>query len=318
MLVLGMLFWKKNAAITKQKPVSRMEGDFKVALIQNLDDVNFVFNFADDKGFFAKNNLKVAGVVLDADSDSVMQTGDIDARIGDLSGTISAYLNNTEPRWIATPFRRFTGIAISRFSKDEASKIKKVAIIKFGTAAQTIVDATLRKIGVDPSMLEYVAAPSEAVREAMLESGQADFTLINSEKFLLDSGKIDKFQVYSSEELFGGTSFLRVITTTAKKVQEKPEQLQKFVTAFYQATKYMLANKDETLQYLENKEGLSKEDAAKFYNSFSQAVQDVQYVPDLNQISNLTESVQRILKPTNPSRDMQNFVESSFAQKAVK
>lgn len=320
LLVFGgiFLYFKKQKNNVLQNDVSqnnvKKTEEVKVGLLQNLEDINFVLDFTNEKGFFTENEIKFVPVILASDSDRIMQSGETDVRVGDLSGTISTYLNGGEPRWIATPFRRFGSVAISRYPKESVNEIKKVAIIKAGTSSSIINKVALDNLGVNTDNIEFIAAPSDASREAMLDKGEADFTILMSEKFLDENNKRDKYTIYNDDELFKGSAFYRAITTTELKIKEKPETIKKFVTSVYEGISYLKNNKEEAISYLQNKKGFTQEKAEDFYSKFVSSLGDVEYTPKLEQIKDLIVVVQKNLNPSDPNRNMENFVFQDFAK----
>lgn len=306
------ILYKTNKSDNASKNDGMME--IKVGVMPSLEDVNFVFDFAQDKNFFADNNLKVIPISVTDSSDMIVESGSADVRIGDLSGTIASYLNDRETRWIATPFRRFSGVGVSRFSAENIQNIKKVAIVKFGTSAQVITDIALKNLGVDPSSIEFVAVPSDAARIQMLSKGEADFTLINSLQSFTGLDQRSSLKIYESKKLFSEILLPRAITTTQKNISDKPRELQIFVSSFNAAVQYLLSHPDEAREYLQTKYAFTPARSSDFMEELANSVTSVKTSPDLSSIMDLIEFSKKDLKPSNPDRDMNLFVDNQFMQ----
>lgn len=321
-VVVGVLLYnsKGKSGSDNYQPSETKKAPDKLKVVylkDNSEDTGFLLNFTQDKGFYAKNNLEIERLEVMQKVDSTLMTGEADVTISGLTPYVMLYLNDAEPRVLANVFNEYTYIGLSRFPKENANSIKKVAVYAFGKEPHMRMIAALKNLGLDPdpARVDFTAAPAYQNQEAMLAKGELDFIIIpsNLSEFYLNKN----YSLYKYDEMLPNSGLYRGIVTTKKDLEEKPEQLKNFVFSIYESLKYMSDNSEETITYIKNKYSLSDEEAKRRYNNFMQAAKKAKYVPGAQINNNILEFVKSEAKPTNPDRDLSGFFYSDFARQAA-
>ena len=294
----------------------------KMIVVRDLGDVNLVQEIATKKGFFEKNGVPVEPVVLEKISDTrnvntVLLSGEADVLMTGIMGEFAVYLNNADVRWIAQTFTPFSFFAVSRFERNDFNSIRTVGVIRFGGEPALITDAVLSAMHLDPANVKLVAIPTNAARKELLDKGDLDLIIVNSEQFIYESKLDTRYTVVSPEELFAGSSLYRGIMTTGKVLQENPEAVKRFVASIYQSMEYIKANPEEVKQYMREAYRYSDEQASQSYGRFIAAYTGVNFVPSISLLENTLATIKDKFKPTNPERGLGEFIYEAFARDAV-
>jgi len=316
-LIIGIFAYRFISGKSKQNVPPEGPKKVKVVLVQGIEDIDFLIDYAQDKGYFAKNNIEVERIYSDKEIAKILIAGEADILVGKNAGSLSAYYGGAETRLLANTFYPFTFFTMSRFSREEAGKIKKAAVISKVPDALLTMNNALKNFGADPEKVEIVTVPSDSARELMLAKGEIDFTITNSEKFFNSIDAEKKYHVMLPSESLKGLSVFRSIVTTKKSLKEKPAEIRNFVFATYEALENMSANHDEVLSYLQTKYKLSKERSEKFYGNFVLSRKNVNYVPDTDSLKNLADASKKELNIDTNGRSLNDFIYADFAKDAV-
>lgn len=318
-VLVGTVAWavtNKSKVVKKEEIKEKAPGVIRLVSAVDLEDVMVLSDIAESQGFYKKNNVVVEKVSTDKkDFTNMLMTGAADVSMGTYVGALTAYLSNAETRVVANAFIPYTRFGLSRFPKDQANMIKKVAVQSLTGDPVNTMNASLKKIGVDPASVEMVAAPSDDVRQEMLARGEIDFIIIVSEERLNAIDPARNFVVYDADEIQQGLKSLRPITTVDKVLNEKPEALKGFVTAVYQTLQFMDNNPEQVKQYLQEKYAFSSERAEAYYRRYQNARRDVPFVPSLEYVKNTAESIKQSQK-IESDRNVEGFVFADYAVQA--
>ena len=79
----------------------------------------------------------------------------------------------------------------------------------------------------------------------------------------------------------------------------------------------MSNNQEETVGYIRNKYGFSKDVAEKYYNRFLQARKNISFVPDVQLNNTYADMVKKEFKLGDANRNVDGFIYADFAKEAV-
>lgn len=310
-------FLNHNRKSSTQKPATQ-PATLRVVYVNVANPVKFLFDFPKDKGYFARENLNVEAQAVSKNSDKILISGNADVQIGNVYSMLLPYLENNQTIWLATAYRDFTDrVGVSNYPKEESSQIKKVGVSNLGSISQLLNELALQKLGVDPNSVEYVSITSDAAKEQELASKQLDFAIIDSKKTLSDAGHSDKYTLYNTYNMFADQPLYISLNTTKDALSKKPKEIANYVEAMYLALNYAKGHKAEVVDYVKNKYGLTDTAAQAFYTSLVDTRNAAPFVPSVNQLSGILEMAKKIGKPTNPNRNLSDFINSADAQAAV-
>jgi len=307
----------KQEGQTKEE-VAEEKKKVRLVLLDGVTDVNFIVDFATDKGIFSDNGLEVEVILAEKQPDQILMAGEADVSVGTFISTLGAYLSEAEPRLLATPINGFDSVFVSRLSKENVKDIKRAAVGRFGSGGHFNVDSALRSFGLDVDRdVELVAISGEGPRLQALAKGEVDFISLRSEQALQNIEGGENFAVYYPEEITKEIDYIRDIITSPKALTEKPEELKAFIISFYQAFEYLSKNPQEARDYIASRYAFSAEEAGKFYGRFEKAREGVSFIPDPSKWSNVIERVKKLVEPTNPDKDINGLIYDVFAKEAV-
>jgi len=293
---------------------AKIKEKIKVAYVEAVESHQILLDFAKNKGYFAKNNVDVELLSVKKGTDVILASGQADVVLGGLPGFLALYLNDNETRWIAA-VNNPTGYGVSRFSREEAKKIKKVAIVRFGGMPQMMTIIALERLGVDLSSVEYVAIPDDAGKANLMEKREIDFAMFESNKFVDENLSQKNYSVYDSLEITKDPLLSQGIFTMQKTIDEKPRQLQEFVNAIHQTINYIDTNKDEVTSYLQNERDYSAEASQRIYAIMEKTSLKDFFKPEIEKISGRVEMVNKEFETKNKTRPIDKFIHAEFVEK---
>lgn len=314
-------FFKYNSAEKAPENSSLAESkrelkNLRLIYMKDAGDIAFLIEFAQDKNFFRRNNLNAELNPVTNKAVNILVAGEADVTITGLTGPLSMYLNGADLRWLASSFRNFSYFGVSRFSKENASQIKKAAVNEFGKEPHFAMIAVLKNLGVDPDKVEILAVPFVS-QGAMLDKGEIDFALLPSEKFLDSTKAEDKHYVFEPSDILKDFNSPRSIITTKKAIDKKPEELRSFVLAVREALEYIPDHPDEVKNYIQQKYGFSAERTQKTFDLFVQSEKNMDFLPQKEHINGIIDLVVKEAKPSDPNRDISGFIYADFAKEAM-
>ncbi|MBW6432039.1 ABC transporter substrate-binding protein, partial [Patescibacteria group bacterium] len=206
---------------------------------------------------------------------------------------------------------------VSRYPEEDIVQVKRVGVPRIGGAFHISIIPVLQTLGVDVSKVEYVTmgVPISS-RIALLERGEIDFTLIASED--IDKIDSDKFDLIPSEKIYKDTYEPRGVITTQESINKKSKEIQLYVDVMAKALKYIYDNKDEVVDYFSSTFEMTGVEARAYYEEIRDVSVDKGFVPEEYILESLVSATIDLANPKNPNRNLGEFIDTSFAEKAKK
>jgi NitT/TauT family transport system substrate-binding protein len=213
--------------------------------------------YAIEKDLFAKYGAKPQLVEL-ANSTAAVQAliaGDIDAAFVGASTAIAAVPQGAKFKMVTSIAPRFNFVLVT--GKDVTS-IKQLAGTSMGTTAvgslnhqSTVI--LLRKYGVDPTSVQFVASGADAQSAAALAQGVIKAAVINVENAfaILSANPNLKLFTTLAEEI--GDDYLLTGVIVSEKLYQDSVAVQALVTGLMEASRYLDGNRDAALAYAKSK-----------------------------------------------------------------
>lgn len=317
--LIGLMYayriFNKNKANPEILEKSRI---ITVATLQGAEEGVFLRDVAEEKGFFKKHNIEIKTVIADKSANELLLSGNADVYIGGIGAALSDFLNGPDFAWIGTVTRHpYNMVGVSRYPKNQANMIKKVAITRMAGGNHLQVLDALKQLGVDASNVEFVVTPI-AARTVMLEKGNIDFTVVDADYSGKSEGfnSFNKFTIYSPSEIFSD-SYARGFVSTKKNVSAKSSELKDFLAAMHDALDYIDSHPEEMKILLQSKYAFSSQGAEIFYHDYADARRGVNWIPNESLIQDTAATVLRNFQPAEPNKDIAGFVYSDMAQSVI-
>jgi len=322
LFALAMVFSWINS-FKGQEDVSRQESEaplkkIRVGLYGAKDQALFSFDFAQKKDIYKKYGVEIEKIVSEINPPQVLlAAGEVDVIFSPISGSLSQFYNDADLKLIAVPYAEFNDYVLSHVSKDNIRSIKKVGSGKFGGTGQLTTILALKNLGINYKDVEFAYVPALALRLEMFKKGEFDFIVIDfgevqktdldmTNTFILKPGEIPRdYKAY------------RGIITTDKVIKDNPEILDDFVSAIHESTEYFSDNREEAVSFIESEYNFSNDQAQEFYDNFKNAKEKATYVPDIANLQDMASIIKEEFKPTNPERDLREFIYDAFARTAI-
>lgn len=290
----------------------------KLVYSEEVEEIAFLLDFINEKGIFGKHNLDVEQVPTGKATDA-LAANEADVQISGPTGPMAIFLNGGDTRLLADIFNKFNNFGISRFSKENSSSIKKVAIKSFGKEPQLAMIVSLKSLGVDTDKVEFVAVPIISARLDMMKKGDIDFMNVQSQKTMLELGDvIKKYYVIDPPEMQKGIYSSHVsIMTNKNSLDSKSGELKDFVLSIREALNTMSDNPKETISFLQNKYGFSQVISKDYYDRFKTALKNTKFTPNTDINRNLGELIKKEFKLNDTNRNVDAFIYPDFAKAAV-
>ncbi len=277
--------------------------------VQYYDSV--IIDMGIDMGFFERNKLEIDWTPVSRGASTVMISGEADVSFSGATRTILAYSEGSEVRLLAAPLKAPFD-SISRFPKEEADKIKIVAVNVLTGEPIMYAHKGLEYFGADISNIEFVAVSSEEAMQEMFNRGEIDFVKYFPE---IDLNAPNTY-LFLSDEYLQDETIIQGLLTTQKVIDEKPEALEKFVKSIYEITQYIIANSEETKNFIREKYDYDEKYVEYLHKSVYLGVSNVNYVPEKDDIQGLFNDISTILE-VEMKRPVEDFIYPDFALKAV-
>jgi len=293
----------------------------KVAYFDSALSFNLLIEIGKQQGFFRKNGVKIQKVVTNKATTPLLIGKQADISVGPIASIMSSYLSNIETRWLGTTSAyNPTFFAVSKYSRKTIKSVRKVGLVTMAGADRILMDIALAKLGVNLNNVQYLVAPSEPARTAMLESGTIDMAFINLH---LNRNRLKKkgFKIYKPSTLFSGYFTPDGIHSTKYALEQNPAGVRGFVKGIFLAKRYTSRYPKATKAFLKRKwgkkYGITRAVAANLYAEIIASRKRTGFVPGGN-TKGLLNSVKKISKPKNPNRSLKYFVYKNYARIAVK
>ncbi len=301
----------------KEKKNSVKVSDNKLTMVipRSVQEANFLFDFANDNGYFEKEALQVERVYAEQNTFQMFIAGGADVYSAGANSAVIAYMNGQEPRIIARLVGLYSTYALGRFPKDEISSVKRVGVASQTSELVPQAKDMLAQMGADLNLIEMISFPDDSPRFAAFERGDLDFVVLNSPS-LMEKIDINKYHFFKYEDFEQSLPYDKFLITTDAAIQEKESQLQKLVFAYRKALLYIDGHPEEVRRYLIEKHSFSEDKAKKYYGSFELAHQEKNVIPEINKLSPLMEQVSADIK-FKEKRALSGIIYEEFAKKEM-
>lgn len=276
---------------------------------------DLLLNVAEKEGFFKKEGIKVTMVSAPNNVTALLTSGEVDVTTQMVSASVVPFLNGENFKLIAMTEKHTNNFGVSKYPKEELSKIKKVGVPRIGGSLHYTVITALENLGLNTDNIKFVNTGGSTVTSiGLLEKGEIDFAFI-------DQGDLDKlsgnYRLISPNDLYGDKLTPNGLVTTQATIDKKGAVLQSYVNAIYRARGFLVKNQEESLAYIDNGAGFSKEKLEGMYAEIKGTF-DISVVPETEMLKAVTPVVVKVSKPKNPDRNLGEFIIQDFAKKAQK
>jgi NitT/TauT family transport system substrate-binding protein len=220
---------------------------WRQAMILPKADAGF-FLMAAKRGFAEREGLKVE--VLEVKDDPIgmkaLLSGEVDSYDG-VYGAIAAFARGADVKllgcnWHAAPYVMLARPGVERI---EDLRGKSVAASSPGTPPDMVARAALVQAKVPPAEVKIAAVGGDRDRFTALIGGVVDAAVVSNEYLPLPSVKSLRVLVEARQVL---PQFLRFCTlVTGKTLNDRREDLVRFMTAQIKAVRYAVTHRDETI-----------------------------------------------------------------------
>lgn len=283
--------------------------NLKVAYQEDGINNYVMIDVAEDKGYFKQNGLTIERKVGLKSISSFVISGEVDLSLSALGVPLSGFFSDQDLKVVAMTERYSSMMNIvSRFPEDMLSSLKNIEVDRAGGAIQNNFWVMSKNLGVDPSTMNYVVSATPQATVALLDKGSVDLGMLTNYeayKTLRESGK---YTFIDPQKAYGDAPSPLGVVTTSKTITAKADALKRFIASERKASAYFAKHKDEMVTFIVNKYGFSKEDAEAAYIKITASTKGLDYTVDVDLLKNITESVKAVNKPSNPNRDIQEFI----------
>jgi NitT/TauT family transport system substrate-binding protein len=220
---------------------------WRQAMILPKADAGF-FLMAAKRGFAEREGLKVE--VLEVKDDPIgmkaLLSGEVDSYEG-VYGAIAAFARGADVKllgcnWHAAPYVMLARPGVERI---EDLRGKSVAASSPGTPPDMVARAALVQAKVPPAEVKIAAVGGDRDRFTALIGGVVDAAVVSNEYLPLPSVKSLRVLVEARQVL---PQFLRFCTlVTGKTLNDRREDLVRFMTAQIKVVRYAVTHRDETI-----------------------------------------------------------------------
>lgn len=286
------------------------------AVTSETQDWQILFWVANKLNVFKKNGLDITIINVEKWTDTLLMANQVDVKVGWTASAVWVYLNNQEMRLLATVWRNFVHNIYSRFPITNTWSIHKIAISKSWVEPHYKLIWTLKSIWVDTKNLTSVIISDETTRYQMLKNWEIDAT--NNMTYWIYPKDSWLYPILTDDKKVNWYNFPTAILTNQFMIDNKSEELSRFVVAIFETIDYMKKHKEETKQIIKEKYStFTEEDLEYLYSCFIKTLDWETYIPDISSFESDRWLVQEIALPVNPTRDLKDFVNSKFTKDAL-
>jgi ABC-type nitrate/sulfonate/bicarbonate transport system substrate-binding protein len=249
--------------------------------IPNLGAMFMTFPLAQKKGFLKEEGLEVEHIrIFGTVAMAALVSGELDYW-GAIGFSVRSAMQGMPVRVTAgyLPVHPSSLIARPEIKSVQDLKGRTLGTSTFGGAPEIIARLVLRHFGVDPDKdVKFIAlgAAPEA-RFSAMKQGLISATAV-SVPADLEGVKLGFHILAKAYELFSYPD--AGLTTTVKKIKEKPDEIKRVIRAGIKANRYVRAEREGTIQFLVEWQKVSRETAAVTYESLGKIFSDDGSVPD--------------------------------------
>lgn len=225
------------------------------------------FPLAQKRGFLKEEGIEAEVIRISAAAGrAALSGGEVDYSTGIGGTAIGGALSGIPIKVVAcyVPAPVLALVARPEIKTVQALKGKTIAVLIFGGVAHFAARAVAKHYGLDPEKdLKYLAVGPPDARFAALSQGLVDAAVLGPP---LDfEARKQGFNILARAHdvlVFPETG----LVTSAKKIQEKPDEIKRVIRAGIKANRYIRGNRDGTIQFLIDWLKLNREIATATYD----------------------------------------------------
>ena len=249
---------------------SSAQGADKVRISTPADTAHFTLHLAQRRGFLKEEGFDAELIVISGPVANIaLSNGDTDYFAG-YGSALRSILQGLPLRIVACfrPTPHFMLQARPEFKSVKDLKGKTIGITVFGGGPELVGRLMVKHFGLDPDRdVKFIPGGSDQGRYIRMKEGLLDATMATVPTEYL--GRKMGFPVIArSQDLF--TYPFSGVTTTIKKIKEKPDEVRRVIRAGIKANRYMRDNRDGTIPVLMSTYKIDKEVAGAAYDAMIQ------------------------------------------------
>jgi ABC-type nitrate/sulfonate/bicarbonate transport system substrate-binding protein len=244
-----------------------VEAADKIRVSTPADTAHFTMHLAQHRGFFREEGFEAELIVISGPVANIaLSNGDTDYFSG-YGSALRSILQGLPLRIVACfrPTPHFMLQSRPEFRSVKDLKGKTIGITVFGGGPELVGRLMIKHFGLDPDRdVKFIPSGADQGRYIRMREGLLDATMATVPTEYL--GRKMGFPVIArSQDLF--TYPFSGVTTTIKKIKEKPDEVKRVIRAGIKANRYMRENRIGTIPVLMSTYKIDKEVAAAAYDS---------------------------------------------------
>jgi NitT/TauT family transport system substrate-binding protein len=240
----------------------------KIRISTPGDAAHFTMHLAQKRGFLKEEGFDAEVIVISGPVANVaLSNGDTDYFTG-FGSALRSILQGLPLRIVACyrPTPHFMLQSRPEFKSVKDLKGKTIGITAYGSGTELVGRMIIKHYGLDPDKdVKFVPGGSGEGRYIRMQQGLLDATIATVPTEYIGR-KMGFPVIVRSEELF--TYPFSGLTTSIRKIKEKPDEVKRVIRAGIKANRYMRANRDGTIPVLMSTYRIDKEVAGAAYDSF--------------------------------------------------
>jgi len=229
-------------------------------------------------GYYEKHGVDVEMVRFSAYSDSLeaLRDGNVDAGMHTLDDSLRNMSVGKDVRVVLLTDYSFGGDGlVAKAGIETMSDLRGSRIgVEVGTVGHLSVLKILEKTGIDIGEVTLISIPAWEIQQAMLD-GKIDAG-VTWEPYLTDTAEMIGGNVLITSRDYPET-IITTMTFDADVVESRPEDVEKIVSAYFDAVEYIKQYPQEAYRIMGQAEGISAED-------FSSHVEGLKYLDLQNNV----------------------------------
>src|SRR5262245_38313777 len=235
---------------------------------------------AQSKGFLKEDGLDAENIQMAGNVPiSALINGDIDYYTAVIAG-VRAAIQGLPLKVVAcyVPSNPVMLIARPEFKSVKELKGKTLGIQNFGGAINVQMNMILKHFGLDPEKdVKFLLTGDGPSRLAAMKQGLIAATIASAPIDHLGA-KMGFVVIAKAYELFSYPS--SGLSTSMRKIKERPDEIRKVIKAGIRATSYIRENREGTIQFLMRQQKIDREIAAATYDSVVKSFNEDGSVPE--------------------------------------
>jgi len=266
----------------------------------DFNSSTFTLPLAQIRGFFQEEGLQAELIrIRSAVAIPALTSGEIDYHTV-VSPALAAALRGIPVRLVAcfTPGLTTAIIARPEFKTIQDLKGKTIGLNSIGGGLESTVRMMLKHYGIDPDKdVKFLATGPVDTRFAALKQGLTVATAGSTPVDYLGK-KLGYVVLARAYDLFSYPN--TGLVASVKKIKENPDQLKRVIRAGIKANRYLLKNRDGTIQAMMQWMRIDKDTATATYDGAAKSFNDDGSVPE----AGLRLAIDEAKKAANISRDV--------------